>query len=871
MRDIREFEPLWGEWRSVRLLGQGSYGKVYLAEKVELGKHYYSAIKYIPIPTDPNQTKELYSEGLVHDEATLQSYYEQVLRALMAEININYALKGNANIVSYEEHKVIPRTGEPGYDIFIKMELLTGLVDYIRAHPLTVADVVQLGCDICMALMALQREKIIHRDIKPANIFVHSSGHFKLGDFGVARTMEKTRSNLSAKGTFAFMAPEVARGGEGDYRVDIYSLGLVLYRLLNGNRSPFLPLPPAAVSYEANNQAHRRRLQGEPLPAPTLADAALAEIVLKACAFRPQDRYEDAAALCAALVHYRQSLSLEGANRVVLGALGDGHATGSRSDWLMREQMELFSAANLSPSATHGGEGHSTRGGATKGEAAPAPQPETPRPERNPEPVPPRPPEEGTVYLAQEPEPQEPTIFYQQDRAREATVLLTQETPEQNQSAPPPPKAPSYPPYQPPQPPKAKKKVPQKPASQPSGSAKPSPEGVKKSKLPLMLGAGGGVAVAAVAVFLLLGQGVNLAERSQPPETGDPAQTSRAEMSWFDLEDHASPSAQEIAVFQDAGLEAAVRNALGLTAESPLRTDMLDALQSVQAGTSSGVTVQSLSDLKQLPNLTTLDLSGQKLDSLAPLAELSRLTTLNLNGCTLSDPAELSLLPEGLEYLNLRGTGLNSLAFASKLTRLTHLDISSNQVTDLTPLAGLSQLVTLTADGNPVQDWTPVAHVTTVSGAPTATPTPTASAAPTTAPTATPKPTAKPTAKPTPKPTAKPTAKPAAPPKPAATPKPAPTPTPAPKPTPKPTPSTIAVSSVSISRSSALLDVGGSMTLSATVNPSNATNRSVTWSSSNPSVATVSSSGQVRAIKPGTAVITASCAGHSASCTVSVS
>ena len=62
MRDIREFEPLWGEWRSVRLLGQGSYGKVYLAEKVELGKHYYSAIKYIPIPT-PIRPKSCTARG----------------------------------------------------------------------------------------------------------------------------------------------------------------------------------------------------------------------------------------------------------------------------------------------------------------------------------------------------------------------------------------------------------------------------------------------------------------------------------------------------------------------------------------------------------------------------------------------------------------------------------------------------------------------------------------------------------------------------------------------------------------------------------------------------------------------------------------
>ena len=58
MHNIRAFETLWGVWRTIRVLGQGTYGKVYLAEKVELGKHYYSAIKYIGIPNDENQTKK---------------------------------------------------------------------------------------------------------------------------------------------------------------------------------------------------------------------------------------------------------------------------------------------------------------------------------------------------------------------------------------------------------------------------------------------------------------------------------------------------------------------------------------------------------------------------------------------------------------------------------------------------------------------------------------------------------------------------------------------------------------------------------------------------------------------------------------------
>ena len=269
MSDIHSFEPLWGEWRCIDLLGQGSYGKVYLAEKTELGKHYYSAIKHIGIPADIHQTEDLYSEGVVTDELTVHKYYEQLLQSLMAEININYRLKGNANIVSYEEHKIVPRSGEPGYDIFIKMELLTSLANYIRKHSLTVGDVVRLGCDICTALTVLCQERIVHRDIKPANIFLHSSGHFKLGDFGVARTLEKTVSNMSVKGTFAFMAPEVARGGEGDYRVDIYSWAWCSTSCSTATGTPSFPRlrPPSLMKATTKPSAGECRESRCPRPA----------------------------------------------------------------------------------------------------------------------------------------------------------------------------------------------------------------------------------------------------------------------------------------------------------------------------------------------------------------------------------------------------------------------------------------------------------------------------------------------------------------------------------------------------------------------------------------------------------------------------
>lgn len=842
MHDIRAFEPLWGEWRTIRVLGQGSYGRVYLAEKVELGKHYYSAIKYIGIPNDENQTKELYSEGLVSDDATLNNYYEQVLRSLMAEISINYELKGNSNIVSYEEHKVIPRTPEPGYDIFIKMELLTSLPDYISSHTLTVADVVRIGCDICTALTVLQHEKIIHRDIKPANIFIHSSGHFKLGDFGVARTMEKTVNSMSVKGTFAFMAPEVARGGDGDFRVDIYSLGLVLYRLLNGNRSPFLPPPPAVISYDDNNLAQRRRMQGEPLPAPAMADDALSEIVLKACAYQPQNRYQSAKEMYQALQQYITRLSLQEAAVVVLGraaaqsqqtASGKGTAPQTQPPVMQQPAEQPKVQTAFLPQEGTGEETVFLPQEGTGEETVFLPQEGTgeetlflPQEGMGKETLflPQKDIDEETVFLPQE-QTQEDTVFLPREDTEDATVFLAQEDAAAQT----------------------------KPPTQQGADAPFDPHGglsnPPKSKLPLILGAGGATAAVVLAAVLLLGPGAK-------PEMAGIHSSSVATTATAIQSAVPTPTATVGLLFPDSGLENAIRTKLGLPSSDPIPTEQLGEITELRIGTQTGVTITDLSGVEYLSNLKTLDISGQMVGDLSLLPELSSLTALNLGGCQIPDVKVLEQLPAGLENLDLRNTGLTSVAFAARLPQLRYLNISGNQIVDLSPLSQLTQLATLDATGNPVQDWTVVSQVASVSGAPVETTTPTPSPTPTPVPTA-----AQSTPWATPKATPKPT--------PRATPKPTPKPTPAP--TPKPTPSTISVTGISISRGSMVLDVGGRGSLLAAVSPSNATNRSVSWSSSNPAVATVTSSGYVTAVSPGTAVITASCGGYSARCTVSVS
>ena len=119
---------------------------------------------------------------------------------------------------------MVEHTEGIGWDILIRMELLTPLIDHIHKEKLSRKDVIKLGIDLCKALELCQKYNIVHRDIKPENIFISDNGDYKLGDFGIARTLEKTTGALSKKGTYVYMAPEIYRDEEYGSNVDIYSL-----------------------------------------------------------------------------------------------------------------------------------------------------------------------------------------------------------------------------------------------------------------------------------------------------------------------------------------------------------------------------------------------------------------------------------------------------------------------------------------------------------------------------------------------------------------------------------------------------------------------------------------------------------------------
>lgn len=288
----KRYEPFFGSWYIKRFIGKGSYGKVFEVERKDaFGTVYTGALKAITVPTSEDELEDLLANGMDRDSAS--TYFRNYAEGLNREIALMSRLKGHSNIVSYEDHDIQPHEDGMGWDMLIRMELLTPITIFQKANkPFTRRQVIQLGIDLCRALEVCQKYNIIHRDIKPANIFLSETGDFKLGDFGVARIASAATGASTRAGTVNYMAPEVFRGEKYTSNVDIYSLGLVMYQLLNANRMPLCPPYPQLMTPNQWEQANARRLAGTALPPPANADGRLAEIVLKACSPNSAERYE---------------------------------------------------------------------------------------------------------------------------------------------------------------------------------------------------------------------------------------------------------------------------------------------------------------------------------------------------------------------------------------------------------------------------------------------------------------------------------------------------------------------------------------------------------------------------------------------------
>ncbi|HEU0297788.1 MAG TPA: serine/threonine-protein kinase [Anaerolineales bacterium] len=269
---MENFQPgqMLGAYRIIGKIGQGGMATVYKAYQPSMDRHV--AIKVLP--------------GQLADSPEFVKRFQQ-----------------EARIIARLEHPHILPVFDFGEDngitFFVMRYFDAGtLKDKMAAGPLPIHEIDRIFTQLADALGYAHARGIVHRDLKPANALVDADGNLFLTDFGIAKLLESASPRLTQTdaimGTPAYISPEQAQAGPVDQRSDIYSLGIILYEMVTG-RVPYVADTPLAVILKHVS---------DPLPLPSVVKTdispAIEQVILKALAKNPNDRFATTAEFVAA-------------------------------------------------------------------------------------------------------------------------------------------------------------------------------------------------------------------------------------------------------------------------------------------------------------------------------------------------------------------------------------------------------------------------------------------------------------------------------------------------------------------------------------------------------------------------------------------
>lgn len=251
-------------------VGSGGMGEVYRARDTRLDRDV--AIKVIPasMARDPERVAR----------------FEREAKAVAA--------------LSHPNILTIHDTGKVGDTLFVVMELLAGetLGERLRQGPLPIRKACDVGGLVARGLSAAHDKGIVHRDLKPDNIFLTNDGQVKILDFGLARALteptgaSETQAAMTGAGavlgTVGYMAPEQVRGLAVDSRADLFSLGIVLFEMLSGQRAFARGTAPETMTAILNDDAPELTSGSRPVP------PALDRIVRHCLEKNPAERFQTA-------------------------------------------------------------------------------------------------------------------------------------------------------------------------------------------------------------------------------------------------------------------------------------------------------------------------------------------------------------------------------------------------------------------------------------------------------------------------------------------------------------------------------------------------------------------------------------------------
>ena len=247
-------------------------------------------VKIISIPASQTQLDALLLTGAFSEPSAAMDYFKELADHVENEAAALKNLSRVEGFLSFEGWQIVPMDGRLGYEIYLLSSYRHTLESYMRRNAMTHLGAVNLGIDICSALSAARRAGWIYADLKPSNIFISENKEYRIGDLGLMELNGLALADLPGKYHSPYTPPELSDDMiSPNTTMDTYALGMILYQIFNEGRLPQVPHPTEDI-----------------LPPPNNADYEMAEVILKACAPNPGDRWEDPVQMGQALVAYMQ-------------------------------------------------------------------------------------------------------------------------------------------------------------------------------------------------------------------------------------------------------------------------------------------------------------------------------------------------------------------------------------------------------------------------------------------------------------------------------------------------------------------------------------------------------------------------------------
>lgn len=258
---------------------------------MENGTNDRYIVKVISIPATPAQMDAMLLSGAFFDEESALKYYRELTDEVLREVDALEKLSELEWFIPFKACQMETMESGKGYEIYLLADYNRTLQKHFNNHIFTHLDALNLGLDLCSALSMSRRNGYLYVDLKPNNIFVADQRLFRIGDLGFISLDSLKYTSLPEKYQSIYTAPEVRDAFSAlNTTIDIYAAGLILYQAYNNGELPF------------NNSIK----PGDQFPAPLYADYEISEIILKACAVNPEDRWQDPAEMRQAIVNYMQ-------------------------------------------------------------------------------------------------------------------------------------------------------------------------------------------------------------------------------------------------------------------------------------------------------------------------------------------------------------------------------------------------------------------------------------------------------------------------------------------------------------------------------------------------------------------------------------